>query len=499
MSNLTSLRPTGSSSWADDSEEFEEQQRKTTTSGAKAWSTGNPLTGAAPASTTGSSNQNARDNDYPSEPQRGNERDERDYPRRDRDDQPRRDGRDYNNRRDDYPRRDNGERGYQGRPNDYPRRDNDYPRRNDFGGERGDRPRRDDYPRRDREPREPRERVPVPFPEEPPYTAFVGNIPFSASEDDLAEFLGPDVKINQIRFTKDHQGRPKGFGYVEFEDPESLRIVLKLDGETFGERQIKVDIAGGPQNRGDRGDRERRDDRRGQRDHRSWNDAPDSDRDHGNFRNQDDAPRERKRLELQPRSANPSGDKDQPADAYKAKSNPFGDARPSQKTLEVEAQISKKLQDTRLEERPERSDRPERTDRPPRQDRPRDHDDSRGPRHDNRDQQPRDGSRPDRPGYGRGGRSDRDRTDKPRDENAPARTWERGQGRGGNQRSDNRNERSGNRESRGDRNARRNPAWEHDDRSSEQRPRREPQKVEQQAPSAVKTENAFANLPDEEE
>jgi len=532
----TALRATGSTSWADETDEFDEQQRKMAPAPTgNRWATGNPLTGAAPTPSgssaalkeadfpavdshrggQGSSDKNTEDREYP---RRGNDNREEEYPRRGGNEA-------YGNRREgDYPRRDNdrsyqggdrgdrGGRGFQGeRRDDSYNRGGDYPRRNDDRGDygnRGDRggrgfqggderPRRDDYRagnRRDDGP--PRERVPVPFPDQPPYTAFVGNVSFHASEDELAEFFGPDVEITAVRFTKDHTGRPKGFGYVEFADPESLRTALKLDGEIFMERNLKVDVAGGPQNRGDRGDRPQR----GGREHRQWNDAQDfPDREPRNFRPQDDAPRERKRVELQPRSNAAPVEKDQIADVYKQKSNPFGDAKPSLKTVEVEEKIIKKLDDTHISDRGDaRGPRPERGDR----DRePREYKEPREPK-ENRDlREPR----TDRPGFGRGGRGERpDRQDKPRDDSAPAKSWERGQGRGntGNRGSDRPagDRPAGNRESRGDRNNRRNPAWEHDDRTGEPpKPRPTKDSTKSEAPSSVKSTNVFDALPEDEE
>lgn len=37
--------------------------------------------------------------------------------------------------------------------------------------------------------------------------------------------------------------RPRGFGYVEFVDPESLKKALALDGQSFQDRMIKIKIA----------------------------------------------------------------------------------------------------------------------------------------------------------------------------------------------------------------------------------------------------------------
>lgn len=59
----------------------------------------------------------------------------------------------------------------------------------------------------------------------------MGNLPFRVNEDDLAQFLGDDSTIRDIRFPKDFEtNRPKGFAYVEFETREALVTALELDG-----------------------------------------------------------------------------------------------------------------------------------------------------------------------------------------------------------------------------------------------------------------------------
>lgn len=70
------------------------------------------------------------------------------------------------------------------------------------------------------------------WPTEPPYTAYVGNLPFSIKEsDDLShgvEDLVQDrfqtrVTVVNSRLALDRQdGRPRGFGYIEVETVEDV-------------------------------------------------------------------------------------------------------------------------------------------------------------------------------------------------------------------------------------------------------------------------------------
>jgi len=90
------------------------------------------------------------------------------------------------------------------------------------------------------------------LPPHPPYTAFLGNLPFETDEEDIVN-LFRGLKVENIRFPQD-QGRSKGFGYAEFYDIEQLKKALALNGEKVRQRPIRIDIADGSTNqRGDSG------------------------------------------------------------------------------------------------------------------------------------------------------------------------------------------------------------------------------------------------------
>ncbi|RIB04465.1 hypothetical protein C2G38_2254369 [Gigaspora rosea] len=99
------------------------------------------------------------------------------------------------------------------------------------------------------------ERPPQPLPTSPPYTAHLGNLPFDLTEHDVEAFFR-NSKIITIRILRDRDDKPKGFGYVEFEDVESLTKALQLSGESLGNRPIRVSVAEPPAR-----DREQREDR----------------------------------------------------------------------------------------------------------------------------------------------------------------------------------------------------------------------------------------------
>ncbi|KAF8651000.1 hypothetical protein AX16_004986 [Volvariella volvacea WC 439] len=88
----------------------------------------------------------------------------------------------------------------------------------------------------------------VPLPTRPPYTAFIGNIPFDLIESNLASFFAP-LKTKSIKIVKDRDDKPKGFGYVEFEDLQGLKDALEKTGSTLLGRTIRVSVAEPPKER----------------------------------------------------------------------------------------------------------------------------------------------------------------------------------------------------------------------------------------------------------
>ncbi len=82
---------------------------------------------------------------------------------------------------------------------------------------------------------------------------YVGNLPFSATEEELEELFAQFGEVISVKLITDRDtGRPRGFGFVEMEDDGVAEAISDLDGSDMGGRQLKVSEA---RPRGDRGDR----------------------------------------------------------------------------------------------------------------------------------------------------------------------------------------------------------------------------------------------------
>ncbi len=73
---------------------------------------------------------------------------------------------------------------------------------------------------------------------------FVGNLPFSTSDDDLRQAFEAYGTVDSARVILDRDtGRSRGFGFVEMPDEAANAAIEALDGSELAGRQIKVNEA----------------------------------------------------------------------------------------------------------------------------------------------------------------------------------------------------------------------------------------------------------------
>jgi RNA recognition motif-containing protein len=74
---------------------------------------------------------------------------------------------------------------------------------------------------------------------------YVGNLPFTASEEELRELFEQHGSTASVRVITDREtGRSRGFGFVEFDDDGNAEKALAaLDGHDMGGRPLRVNEA----------------------------------------------------------------------------------------------------------------------------------------------------------------------------------------------------------------------------------------------------------------
>ncbi|GAA5902424.1 uncharacterized protein JCM6883_001406 [Sporobolomyces salmoneus] len=86
------------------------------------------------------------------------------------------------------------------------------------------------------------QRAEVPIPTEPPFTCFVGNLTFEVIEPDLEDFF-TGLSVKSVRLVNGQDGKPRGFGYVEFNTVDDLKNALSLSGQDLGGRVVRISVA----------------------------------------------------------------------------------------------------------------------------------------------------------------------------------------------------------------------------------------------------------------
>jgi RNA recognition motif-containing protein len=77
-------------------------------------------------------------------------------------------------------------------------------------------------------------------------TLYVGNLPFSATEDEIKGLFEQHGTVHSVKIiTNRETGRPRGFGFVEMDDDEAMTAISTLDSTDYNGRNLRVNEAKG--------------------------------------------------------------------------------------------------------------------------------------------------------------------------------------------------------------------------------------------------------------
>jgi RNA recognition motif-containing protein len=75
-------------------------------------------------------------------------------------------------------------------------------------------------------------------------TIYVGNLPFSASEDDVRDLFSQYGAIHSVKMITDREtGKPRGFCFVDIDQDAANVAIEALNGKDFQGRNLRVNEA----------------------------------------------------------------------------------------------------------------------------------------------------------------------------------------------------------------------------------------------------------------
>jgi RNA recognition motif-containing protein len=73
---------------------------------------------------------------------------------------------------------------------------------------------------------------------------YVGNLPWTTTKEDLGDHFSQYGKIRETRIITDKEsGKSRGFGFVEFTTDAEAQAALAEDGQEYGGRTLRVNLA----------------------------------------------------------------------------------------------------------------------------------------------------------------------------------------------------------------------------------------------------------------
>jgi RNA recognition motif-containing protein len=72
-------------------------------------------------------------------------------------------------------------------------------------------------------------------------TIYVGNLPLSATADEVGALFSPFGAVEKVTLmVKEPSGESRGFAFVEMADEEAFTAIDALDGVEFGENVLRI-------------------------------------------------------------------------------------------------------------------------------------------------------------------------------------------------------------------------------------------------------------------
>jgi RNA recognition motif-containing protein len=73
---------------------------------------------------------------------------------------------------------------------------------------------------------------------------YVGNLPFTATEEGVRNLFAPHGAVEKLSLINDRDtGRPRGFGFVEMSSADASRAMQALNGKDFEGRTLRINEA----------------------------------------------------------------------------------------------------------------------------------------------------------------------------------------------------------------------------------------------------------------
>ncbi|MGD9599520.1 MAG: RNA recognition motif domain-containing protein [Steroidobacteraceae bacterium] len=75
-------------------------------------------------------------------------------------------------------------------------------------------------------------------------TIYVGNLPFSVTEQDVRALFEPHGTVESVKLINDRDtGRPRGFGFVEMPQAQAQTAIQAMNGQEMNGRALRVNEA----------------------------------------------------------------------------------------------------------------------------------------------------------------------------------------------------------------------------------------------------------------